>query len=162
MMGKSILTAIIGFIVLFGLYHAAEYMIVFKNSAAGFLAFQLLFFISAWLIGKWQSQTGLAAWGLDFRKRLLQHLLTGMIMGVLLYGVTFLISISFGIERVVGVPTLVTMADPLGLFILGNFFSSFSEDVLTRGYVYKHLHGRVSSWWIIFISAAVYLLNHIY
>ena len=48
------------------------------------------------------------------------------------------------------------------MFIFGNFFSSFSEDILTRGYLYKHLNGKVSVPVLIFISAAVYLLNHIY
>lgn len=161
-MGKGILTAIVGFIILFFFYHAAEYMILFKNSAAGFLGFQFLFFVAAWSIGKWQFKAGLAAWGLDVKRYFLKHLLVGMVMGVLLYGVTFMVSVWLGLEKVTEVPTFATMVSPLGLFIFGNFFSSVSEDVLTRGYVYKHLHGRISNGWIVIISATVYLLNHIY
>lgn len=161
-MGKGILTVIVGFIVLFFFYHAAEYMILFKNSAAGFLGFQFLFFVAAWLIGKWQCKRGLAAWGLDFGKYFIRHLLLGIVMGVLLYGVTFMVSVWLGLEKVTGVPTFATMVSALGLFIFGNFFSSVSEDILTRGYVYKHLHGRISNGWIVIISATVYLLNHIY
>lgn len=161
-MRKSILTSIIGFIILFGLYHTAEYMIVFRNSAAGFLAFQFIFFIAAWLIGRWQFKTGLTAWGLNVKKCLWKHLILGMVMGVLLYGVTFMASQWLGIERVKEVPTFAAMASPLGLFIFGNFFSSLSEDVLTRGYVYKHLQGIMSNGWIVILSATVYLLNHIY
>jgi membrane protease YdiL (CAAX protease family) len=50
----------------------------------------------------------------------------------------------------------------MSLFVFGNFFSSFSEDILTRGYVYHHLNKRISTTAIICISAAIYLLNHIY
>jgi hypothetical protein len=49
-----------GFAALFGLYHAAEYMILFNNSPAGFLAFQALFFLAAWAIARWQAKPGLA------------------------------------------------------------------------------------------------------
>jgi uncharacterized protein len=161
-MGKKPLSVLAGFIVLFSLYHAAEYMIVFKNSAVGFLAFQLLFFVAAWLIGRWQSGNGLAAWGLDFGKRLGKHLLLGMVMGIVLYGATFGISVGLGLEKVTEVPALAAVVTPLSLFVFGNFFSSFSEDVLTRGYVYHHLYGRVGSWLLVLISASVYLLNHIY
>jgi uncharacterized protein len=161
-MSNRVLTAIVGFIVLFFFYHAAEYMILFKNSAAGFLGFQFLFFVAAWLIGNWQSKRGLASWGLDVKRYFLKHLLIGMVMGVLLYGITFMLNLILGNEKVTGVPTAAAIVTPLALFIFGNFFSSVSEDVLTRGYVYHHLHGRISNGWIVIISAAVYLLNHIY
>ena len=161
-MGKKPLSILVGFIVLFSLYHAAEYMIVFKNSPVGFLAFQLLFFVAAWLIGRWQAGTGLAAWGLDFGKHVGKHLVLGMMMGAVLYGATFGISVLLGLEKLTEVPALDAIVTPLSLFVFGNFFSSFSEDVLTRGYVYHHLNGRVSNWWLVFLSAAVYLLNHIY
>jgi len=152
---------LLGFIVLFLLYHGAEYSILFKNSSLGFLGFQLLFFIAAWLIGKWQFQQGLSAWGLDTRKHFIIHLLFGMLMGILLYGLTFVISLAAHSEQIVGEPNY-TAIQPLLLFIFGNFFSSFSEDVLTRGYVFKHLNGKVNAVAIILISAFIYLFNHIY
>lgn len=54
------------------------------------------------------------------------------------------------------------MLAPLGLFLFGNLFSSFSEDVLTRGYIYKHLHGKIATPVLIVTSALIYWLNHIY
>src|SRR5688572_14205931 len=156
------LAAIFGFIILFATYHTAEYMIVFKNSSVGFLLFQLLFFFAAWLIAKMQSGQGLGAWGLSFKKGFLRHLGLGMIMGIILYGFTFLISLSAGSERISEIPSFTESHTPLSLFILGNFFSSFSEDILTRGYVYFHMKERTGGWWIVFISATIYVLNHIY
>ena len=55
---------IIGFICLFLLYHAAEYMILFKDNAAGFLVLQAFFFAAAWGIARWQFKQGLSVWGL--------------------------------------------------------------------------------------------------
>jgi uncharacterized protein len=153
---------ITGFVCLFALYHAAEYMVLFKNNAGGFLAFQALFFIAAWFIAKWQFKEGLAAWGLSIKKHFLPQLLLGMMMGIILYGLTYFINLITGVEVKVGVPQFSYMIGPLLLFLFGNFFSSFAEDVLTRGYLYKHLNGKISAAALIFIAAAVYLFNHIY
>src|SRR5689334_22138391 len=94
-----------GFAVLFCLYHAAEYMIVFKNSPAGFLGLQVLFFVAAWIIGRVQTGTGFNAWGLDTRKGLLRPLLAGILLGIVLYGSTLLISIALGLEKIISIPS---------------------------------------------------------
>ena len=159
---KHTLTAVVGFIILFVLYHAAEYMILFQNSAVGFLALQALFFVAAYGIARWQQQPGLSAWGLGMAKPFLKHLLLGVIMGGLLYGATFCLSLFLQVEKITTVPSFTEMLAPLGLFIFGSFFSSLSEDILTRGYVYHHLRGKTDVRWILFISAAIYVLNHIY
>ena len=161
-MSKQKLAAAFGFLILFTLYHAAEYMILFKSSSIGFLLFQLLFFCAAWLIAKVQYGQGFGAWGLDFKKGFFRHLIVGMVMGIILYGLTFLISLATGSERVNELPSMTESVAPLSLFIFGSFFSSFSEDVLTRGYVHYHLKERISGWCIVLISATIYLLNHIY
>jgi len=153
---------VIGFICLFILYHAAEYMILSKNNAGGFLAFQAFFFAVAWIIARWQFKEGLGAWGLGTKKYFIKHLLLGMMMGIIVYGLTYFINLISGVEVKVAVPTLSYIASSLSLFVFGNFFSSFSEDILTRGYLYKHFNSRISASALIFISAAVYLFNHIY
>lgn len=150
------------FVVLFVLYHAAEYMILFKNNAAGFLGLQVLFFVAAWLLGRWYRGNGLAAWGLPFRKGIGKLLLIGVLLGVALYAVPYFLSLDIGIERVVKIPGAATILSASLPFAFGVVFSSFSEDVLTRGVVYTFLYKRVPVLGIIVISAAVYLLNHIY
>ncbi len=151
-----------GFLVLFGLYHAAEYMIVFKSSPAGFLGFQAVFFLAAWGIARWQGFRGMSAWGLDTGKRFLMLLLAGMLMGLVLYGLAFLIATGSDAERIVTVPPFSEISSALSLFVFGNFFSSFSEDILTRGYVYRHLEGKMSAVVIVIASALIYTFNHIY
>jgi uncharacterized protein len=161
-MNSKTIKLIIGFVLLFALYHTAEYFVLFTYSPFGFLGFQLLFFISAWLLAKWQGFSGLAAWGLDTKKGWLTNLLIGMAIGLLLYGGTFAGSLFFKSEEVIQVSSFKSIWPQLALFTLGTFFSSFSEDVLTRGYLYKHFAGKTPAPAFILISSTVYLLNHIY
>lgn len=153
---------LVSFIVLFVLYHAAEYMIVFRNNAPGFLGGQALFFLAALLLGHWYRQKGLAAWGLPFSAKLWKPLFTGVLLGVLLYAVPFFVGLAFGIEKVVKVPGATEILTASLPFAFGVLFSSFSEDVLTRGLPYAHLHQKLKVTVLVLLSAAVYLLNHIY
>lgn len=160
-MNVSWAKVVLGFVVLFGLYHAAEYA-VFRQSVVGFLILQAVFFVFAWAIARWQGGPGIAAWGLDFRSGVLRHLLPGMLFGAALYGTTLAVSLWAGSETIKEVPPVSAMLGPLGLFVFGVFFSSFSEDVLTRGYVFGHLRGKIGGWAIVLVSSVIYLLNHIY
>lgn len=151
-----------GFIILFVIYHSAEYMIMFKNNAAGFLGFQALFFAAAYLIAKWQFKQGFAAWGLDTGKGWLKNLIAGMVMGIVLYTLTFLISLWYGSETLLSVPGISESLYPFLLFSFGCIFSSLSEDIFTRAYLFRHLEAKTGKLMIVLISAFVYLLNHIY
>jgi membrane protease YdiL (CAAX protease family) len=137
-------------------------MIVFKNSAAGFLGFQFLFFLSAFLIAQWQGGKGFSLWGLSVNKGFLLYLLSGMWMGILFYGSIFFIAILLGSEKAGPMPSFAAIGGPLLLFVFGNFFSSFSEDILTRAYVNYHFGNRMKPLLLVIFSALIYLLNHIY
>ncbi len=155
--GQKIL---ISFAALFALYHAAEYMIVFLNSTIGFLLFQLLFFLTAFVLGNWFSQNGVGAWGLPFHGS--KNFLTGFILGIFIYAVPFLISIALGIEKIIESPDLLTILKSSVPFAVGVMFSSFSEDILTRGLVFSYFKTKIKPVYLILLSATVYLLNHIY
>ena len=159
---RKTLSALAGFVILFGLYHGAEYMILYKNSPAGFLGFHALFIVAAWLIAKWQFKSGLTAWGFIPGRKTWLQLLAGIITGILLYGITFFINTLTGVETAGEWPPLKAVYGALGLFIFGNFFSSFSEDLLTRGYIFKQLGARLGPVLLVLLSATVYVLNHIY
>jgi uncharacterized protein len=51
---------------------------------------------------------------------------------------------------------------PLLGIILITFFSSASEDILTRGYVFKYLPKKFSPQLLVGISSVIYVLNHIW
>lgn len=150
------------FILLFLFYHGAEYMIVFENNVVGFLLLQGLFFIMAWFLGNWYSGNGLKAWGLPFNKKGVKMAGIGLIMGILLYGLPFMISLLLGVEQVVNIPDIKTMVMMSLPFAFGVLFSSFSEDVLTRGIIYSQFHTTLKPVVLALCSALVYLLNHIY
>ncbi len=152
--------AIISFLLLFLLYHLAEYWILFKNNAIGFLGCQFLFFIVAFFLGRWYNGAGLAAWGLRLSGR--KYFFQGVAGGISLYGITFLIALQIGIEKITHVPDFTTMLKGTLPFAFGVLFSSFSEDVFTRGLIYTHLKDKISQHLLMLFSATVYLLNHIY
>lgn len=159
---NSSLKAAISFVILFALYHAAEYMIMFKNDILFFFVFQFLFFFSAALLGKWYSGNGLSAWGLDFSRKVAKVLLPGIILGILLYAIPYFISLALGIEAIANVPPVDAIILSSLPFAFGVLFTSFSEDILTRGIVYAHFNRKLKPVFLILLSATIYLLNHIY
>lgn len=159
---KKIVSITTGFLILFLLYHAAEYMIVYRNSVPGFFIFHAAFFFTAYLIAKWQFGKGLEVWGFKLNRRTAIQVLAGFISGFILYGTTFALSVWLGVEKLESVPPVEQALPMLGLVLLGNIFASFSEDVLTRTYVTKHLHGSMPVLLLAIISCSIYVLNHIY
>lgn len=159
---RAVLKILLSFIILFLLYHAAEYMILFKSNNLGFFIFQLVFFIVAWILGNWNTKTGLAFWGLPFTREIPRYILMGVPLGIILYAVPFLISLALGTETISKMPGIADGIIRTLPFAFGVIFSSFSEDILTRGVVFRLLNNKVRKVWIALISATVYLLNHIY
>jgi membrane protease YdiL (CAAX protease family) len=150
------------FSLLFVVYHSAEYMIVFKNNPVAFFLFQGFFFILAWILGNWYSQNGLTAWGLPFTSKVIKFIAMGFVMGIILYGLPFTVSLLFGVEKIIKIPDLKTIIATSLPFTIGVLFSSFSEDILTRGIFYAQFHTRLKSYWLAIGSAIIFLLNHIY
>ncbi len=159
---SDILKISISFAVLFVLYHSAEYMLLFKDSVGGFFVFQFLFFLSAWILGNWNKKNGFGFWGLSFSKLKTKHVLIGIILGIILYGIPYIISLSLGIEFLSKIPPWADILKRSIPFTFGVILSSFSEDILTRGTVFRLLNNKIKSVWIIIISSTLYLLNHIY
>lgn len=150
------------FIILFLLYHAAEYFIMFKNNVAGFFSCQIAFFIAAFFLGNWYTNNGLKAWGLGFSRKLFKPLLTGIAVGLLLYGITYVVSLLLGIEIIKSVSNFQTAVITILPLILGLFFTSFSEDILTRGLIFAHFNTKLNTLLLVLIASVVYVLNHIY
>jgi membrane protease YdiL (CAAX protease family) len=151
-----------GFMLLFLLYHAAEYMIMFQNNIPGFFGFQFLFLVVAWWLGKWQNGNGLAAWGLSITPNIGKPILLGTLFGALLYGTSWLVNIAAGTEVIHHIPNAKNILVQTLPFAFGVIFSSLSEDILTRGYVYFHFHKKLTRIMLIGLSSVIYLLNHIY
>lgn len=159
---RDILKILISFIVLFVLYHSAEYMLLFRNSVGGYFVFQFFFFLLAWILGNWNKKNGFSFWGLSFSNLKIKHFFIGILFGTILYGVPYLITLSFGIEFISKIPPWTDILKASIPFTFGVIFSSFSEDILTRGTVFRLLNNKIKTGWIILISSTLYVLNHIY
>jgi membrane protease YdiL (CAAX protease family) len=159
---RVITKMLISFVVLFVCYHSAEYMLLFANSVGGFFVFQFLFFLSAYILGNWNNKSGLGFWGLSFSAFKTKHVLIGLLLGIILYGVPYLITLSFGIAFISKIPSWTDIFKAGIPFAFGVIFSSFSEDVLTRGTVFRLLNNKIKTDTLILISSTLYLLNHIY
>lgn len=151
----------LSFLILFLLYHLAEYMIVFRNDALLFFLFQLLFFVTAFFLGNWYNGKGLAAWGLG-RPIRLKFLIAGLCLGVLIYAFPYFFSLILGWEEFETIPGIGDILQASLPFAFGVLFSSFSEDVLTRGLIYAQFEGKLTNILLVLLSALIYLLNHIY
>lgn len=162
MQKTSLLKIISGFAILFIIYHAAEYMILFKNSASGFFLFQIFFFLSAWIIARWQKGKGFHDWGMTIQKKMIPQLTSGLLLGFIMYGLYFIICLHFQVEKITAVPSLKLFLWQFCYLGFGTAFSSLSEDILTRAYLYKFLNNKINKILLIIISSLVYLANHIY
>lgn len=120
---KHLIKPIVSFIILFLLYHAAEYMIVFKNNVAGFFTFQFLFFTVAYICGNWYKKNGFATWGLPFFKGCYKLIMIGIVAGILLYAIPYFFSIATGIETIISSPKLDVLIVSSLPFAFGVFLS---------------------------------------
>ena len=162
MLHPSLLKTITGFAILFAAYHAAEYMVLYQSGTAGFLALQLLFFVLAWLIAKAQGYKGLSSWGMTVNRSTLFYLSIGLATGIVLNTIAYTTCLYMGIEATNYIPSAGDFVQQSALLIFGTFFSSLSEDVLTRGYIYRHFNSSKYPALFVLLSSAIYVLNHIH
>lgn len=161
-MKPSVFKIIGGFVLLFACYHTAEYFILYRNSAAGFLYLSALFFIAGLFVAKWQGDTGLEGWGLAVKKSFPVYFLTGLLTGLAISTLLFLSCLFLDMAVVSFVPPLHQFLPQAGLLIFGCAISSLTEDVLTRGYIFRHARHRWTQPLVVVVSALVYGLNHIH
>lgn len=149
------------FIVLFAMYHGAEYAFLFGQSTAGFLALMTCFFAAAWWIVCRSPGENPAQWGLE-PMRFFRKFPLGWGLGLGYAGLAFTLSCLLGSTRIVETPGAGVFIRQTALLSFGTLLSSFSEDIFTRGLIYRFLRGMLQPWLLVLTSAAVYVLNHIY
>ncbi|MFJ7725319.1 lysostaphin resistance A-like protein [Neobacillus sp. NPDC097160] len=153
------LKALIGFIVLFAAYHTSE---VLGNQPVLILSCFLLFFVIAHIVAKLLGENGISAFGLQRHTGSSKTLFTGYLLGLLFYGGSMVVSVITGEISFEGIFSIQQIILPLLGMILLTFLSSASEDILTRGYVFKYLPQKISMTVLVVISSVVYVLNHIW
>lgn len=152
------LKAFLGFIILFVTYHTSE--IVGINPIFIMCSF-LFFFVAAQIVAKLLGEKGISAFGLQKSKNVFINHFTGYLLGILFYGGSFIVSIISGSIYFEGFFSIQQIILPLLGIIFITFLSSASEDILTRGYVFKYLPKKLSLVAMSGISTVIYVLNHI-
>jgi len=111
---------------------------------------------------RWQGDKNLRRWGLTVKKTFPAFLLTGLLTGLVVSTAMFFICLALQIEIISFVPPLPQFISQAALLTFGCAISSLTEDVLTRGYLYRHTKNKCSKPALVLFSALVYALNHIH
>lgn len=152
------LSFIAGFTVLFVIYHLPEFFSFFWLMALCKIAFVVV----AFLIARWQGWKGLGGFGLGLKKGWWRMLLAGLLTGIVFFGLSQFLSVWLGYDQFNSIDSIDKILKGLPMILLMTVFPSIDEDILARGYLYGHLHDRLASFAWIFVSAAIFLLNHIW
>lgn len=152
------LSFLAGFLVLFIVYHIAEFYSSFWLMAVTKLGFLPLSFF----VARMQGWKGLDGFGLSLHRRWWRYLLSGILTGILFYTLSVILSVFAGFEAVSSVATAAEVVQKLPTILLFTFFPSIAEDILTRGYLYGHLKTRMKPLAWMLLSAFLFLMNHIW
>lgn len=151
------LSFVIGFIVLFSVYHFPEWFTAFWIMAV----FKIGFLVVAFILARMQDWKGLGGYGLALKAGWGADLLKGLLAGILVFSLAVLLSVWLGYQEITSVTGFKNMLGQLPLLLLMTAIPSLAEDILTRGYLYGHLQKLKPVFWIV-LSTMVYVLNHIW
>lgn len=157
-MKKNWLAVLAGFLLLFAVYHFPEFYNVLWIMAV----FKIGFLLVSFVVARLQGYKGLGAFGLELHRGWFGNLLKGLLTGIVFFGLSALLSVLMGFDQFISIADASSFLKQLPLILVMTVFPSIAEDILTRGYLYAHFKDQLSGKMFILISAAVYVLNHIW
>ncbi|MBI1341319.1 MAG: CPBP family intramembrane metalloprotease [Terrimonas sp.] len=157
-MKKKGISIIAGFLLLFAVYHLPEFFSLFWLMAVCKIGFLIL----AFFIAVRQGWKGLGGFGLGLHQGWWKKWVAGIIAGFVFYGLSLWATVALGFERLESVRSFSSILQKAPLIILMTVFPSIDEDILTRGYLFGHFGKRLKPYLWVIVSAAVFLLNHIW
>lgn len=156
----------LAFALLFLLYQSAEGVgdRLLHNSAVQ-SGLMLLAFLAAWPVGRWLGWRGFDAFGLDAGRGVLPLLGGGLMLGLLAKGAGLALVLATGAGLQEQAPTGPAATSAL-VFLAGaaltTFVPSVTEDILTRGFLFRTIGVRWRGVTFVVVSAALFTANHIY
>lgn len=155
---KPLLLAVVGF----ALLDAYQYLPVFLSGGPGLYLFcGVTFFLVAHVWGRLTGAGGLRGYGLGFHTGWARNAALGFAVGWVLKGVGYGVEWALGGFRFEGFTAVGPALSLLGMALVGMFLSSATDDVLIRGYLFRHLSPYLSKRALILVTTAVYVLNHV-
>ncbi|WP_299825408.1 CPBP family intramembrane glutamic endopeptidase [uncultured Pontibacter sp.] len=147
-----------GFAVLFAVYHFHEFFQSLTISAITLLTFMVV----SYVVARAQQLRGLQSWGLGMQQHWWVKLALGLAAGMLFVSLSTAASVYLGYERATASPGATVFFKQIWWIMFMTFWPSLAEDILTRGYLYKHFGHRMPPYTWVAFSAVVYVLNHIW
>lgn len=147
-----------GGLLLFTLYHFPEFFQAFWIT----VVFKIGFLLAAIVLAMVQGWRQMAAFGLVFHKNWGVNLLMGLLTGIAFFLLSEVVAVQSGLEKISSVDPATDILSRLPLILFLTFFPSIAEDILTRGYLFGHLRFRLNKTSFILMSAAFFVLNHIW
>ncbi|OCA83194.1 hypothetical protein A8F94_18950 [Bacillus sp. FJAT-27225] len=135
-------------------------------AGAGSILIQLLlvagFFPVFYFLLRWTNLNGFRDAGIDFHPSWSRNVVIGFGTGFGFWLTMYTLSWILGGYEITGIKplseSLLTIGLVLGTFLIG----SFLNDLITRGYIFAQLKGRIPLPWIFTISIAVYSFDDIW
>lgn len=154
---KVLLVAGVGFVLL----DVYSYLPVLLSGGPGmFIAVGVSFFFLAHAWGRLTRAGGLRGYGFFLHTGWGRNLALGFAAGFAFKGLAYGVEWALGGFRFEGFIDFAPLAVLLAQALFGMFLSSAMDDVLIRGYVFRHLSPLLSSRALIFVTTVLYILNH--
>lgn len=125
------------------------------------LAATLLFFVAAAGVARWLGGKGLSSYALSPERRT-RNFSAGVALGLVFGTGALVVGYLLHLYRVDAVAPWKALLLAVPLLAFGSLLASLSEDVLTRGLVWWQGGRRLSAAHFTLLSAALFLVNHIY
>lgn len=161
---KNFISFLIGFAVLFLLYHLPEFFQNYYRQPLIWLIElgMLIFVVAAFVVIRIQKGEGFAAYGLFQLRKYKFNLLKGLLLGFAFAALTNFISVWLNWNSLPANFSFTQIILQTLIFTVGTLLPSLAEDILTRGYLFAHWNKRWSKNLFVLVSAVVFALNHIF
>jgi membrane protease YdiL (CAAX protease family) len=124
----------------------------------------VLFPFVAWWGSRALGFSGMRAWYLDARPGWLRILALGLVLAIAAKFAAVAVGTQTGVYTFAwaDAPSGTTLAGALAFLAFSTFIASTAEDIVTRGLVMRAFPRLSRHWTFIIVSAALFVLNHIY
>lgn len=156
---KPLLLTVVGFALLDAYYYLP---LLLGATPAVYVGVYLSFFVVAHVWGRLTGAGGLRGYGFFRHAGWGRNVALGFVAGLAFQGLAYAVEWALGGLRVEGFIAAGPLLSLLAMAAFGMFLSSATDDILIRGYLFRHLSPYLSKRVLILGTAAVYVLNHVF
>lgn len=131
-------------------------------SPVAWLGLYAAFFPLAHVVGRLTGAGGLGALGLALHRGWGRNLLLGFVLCAFFWTLKYVLLWALGDFRIEGLRPAGDIAFLLFQSAVAMFLSSATDDVLLRGYLFRHLSRELSPGVLVALTTVLYVLNHLW